>query len=285
MWDLLSQYLGITSDVVGLLSFLIPVFGSAIGYLFWRSRFRRHKFAKVYFPRDREDFYSYYVEQVSKAKKSVYITSDGFNMRNTSSCNAARLMNQAQAKAIAQGATVIRYQMLDTMHLNWLPEIARMKAAHGDSYRTYYNPRFERVGNLAVIDPKTRKAVTEFMLPDPGSLVQSTTARDFGFIHGHQAKADKAQELFERIIADPDSREITPGNWQAIARELFDLRYARHKQDKNFHVFDEEILLAISRNPRRNIKFEDLDLIPERRCDVEGPPADQQQADQLALGN
>jgi hypothetical protein len=235
------------------------VWGLIAGIFFWRSRARRHHFSKVYFPKDPSDFYAYYVDIVGKAGRSVYITSDGFNMCNPASRDAAAKMSAAQSRAIARGAVVVRYQMLDTMHLNWLAEIVRMKRAHGDSYRTLINRTFEHCGNFAVIDSGTRRAVVEFMFTYPGGLSQATTARDFGFVHGHQAKADDTKAFFDRLMAHEATVEITEDNFEQVARHLFEERVSKHfLRESDFHIFDEEILTAQKRIGRRRVCFEDV---------------------------
>ena len=40
---------------------------------------------KVYFPKDVDEFYEYYSTQTLKAKKEIWVTSDGYNMKNPSS--------------------------------------------------------------------------------------------------------------------------------------------------------------------------------------------------------
>lgn len=244
------------SEVFGLLA---AAWGLIVSVFLWRSNRQRHHYSKVYFPKDTVDFYAYYVEVVSKSKKSVYITSDGFNLCNPSSREAAAKMGAAQGQAISRGGKVVRYQMLRTMHINWLSEIVRMKRIHGSNYQTLVNAAFEQSGNFAVIDPGTRKAVVEFMFTYPGGLSQSTTARDFGFIHGHQAKADDTKSFFDRLLEHESTIEITEENYQEIARSLFDERVARHfSRETDFHLFDEEILTAQKRIGRRRVCFEDV---------------------------
>lgn len=247
------------ADLISVAGFIGIAWGGIASIFLWRARFRRHKFSRVYFPRNRQDFYDYYVRMVSCARKNVCITSDGFNMCNPESRAAAASMNAAQDKAIKRGATVERYQMTETMHINWLYQIVLMKKKHGKSYRTYVNPAFESVGNFAVLDAGTRRSVVEFMLPNPGGLTQSTTARDFGFIHGHVAKSDATRQTFIEIGNHPDTIEVTEENFHEIARTLFDKRLKRHLDPtSNFHLFDEEILKALRTCPVDRLSFEQV---------------------------
>ena len=243
----LENTLSLAGSVGTLITAAILIYGIVTSVFLWRARSHRHRFSKVYFPKSRSDFYEYYVRQVSKAKWAIYITSDGFNMKNSASRKAAKLLNGAQTQAINRGASVFRYQMTTTMHLNWLDEICRMKEKHGDSYRTFINPHFEAVGHFAVIDPGKRKVVTEFMLPDVGGIGQATTPRDFGFIHGHQNKADETKAIFDRIFEHPDTVEVTADNLESFRRSLFDQRIEKHRIDDTYHVFDEEIMLGIKK--------------------------------------
>jgi len=250
IWQQIEDAISIAGSIGTAVTVIVLVYGLIASVLLWRSRQRRHKFSRVYFPKGRDDFYEYYVDQVSGAKNSVYITSDGFNMKNTQSRRAAKLMNDAQAKAIENGATVYRFQMTSTMHLNWLEEVCEMKRKHGDQYKTFINPKFESIGNFAVIDPGTRKAVTEFMLPDIGGIAQATIARDYGFIHGHQGKADETKMVFDRIFEHPDTVELSEENLEDWRRKLFEYRMNRYRNDEDFHVFDDEILVGIKKYGR-----------------------------------
>lgn len=250
---------GATADIAAIIGLGGLVWGLVASWFLWRARSRRHRFSRVYFPKNRQDFYDYYVRVVSKARSLVCITSDGFNMSNTESRSAAARMNEAQAAAIKRGAKVVRYQMTETMHINWLYQIALMRRKHGPSYRTYINPGFESIGHFAVIDPGARRAIVEFMLPNPGGLTQATTARDFGFIHGHQAKADVTKEAFDHIAGHAVSVEVTMDNYRAIAHDLFNQRLRKHFDPHGgFHLFDEEILRAIRAAPGRRPRFEDV---------------------------
>jgi hypothetical protein len=152
---------------------------------------------------------------------------------------------------------VERYQMTETMHINWLYQIVLMKERHGERYRTYINPAYEAIGNFAVLDAGTRRSIVEFMLPNPGGLTQSTTARDYGFIHGHAAKAETTQEAFDAIKAHPETIEVTASNYREIGRLLFEERLRMHLDPAGrFHLFDEEILKALRSHPGNSLSFD-----------------------------
>lgn len=259
MFQQAGAYISAAADFIAIFGLIGAAWGLAASIFLWQSRHRRHHYSKVFFPKDSADFYAYYVDVVSKARKSVCITSDGFNMCNPSSREASAKMGTAQGLAISRGAKVVRYQMLQTMHINWLSEIVRMKLFHGDSYKTFVNPAFEQSGNFAVIDSGTREAIVEFMFTYPGGLSQSTTARDFGFIHGHQAKADETRAFFDRLVEHEATVEVTVENYKVIAQHLFEERVTRHfSRDSDFHLFDEEILTTQKRIGRRRVCFQDV---------------------------
>ena len=245
MLAILETLLNYLSVVGGLIPIIAVIAGATTSFIFFRSKWRAHKFSKVFFPRSREEFYDYYTKVISKAKKSVYITSDGFNMRNQDSRKAAEIMNDAQAKAIENGASVLRYQITKTMHLNWLPVICQMHKQHKEKYKTYINKRFEDVGSFCVIDPGTRKTIFEFMLPEFGGFGQSTRARYFGFVHGHQYKSDSAKEAFETIFADEGTIEVSEDNVLDVMKDIWDWRVKQYFENKDYNVFDEEIIQAI----------------------------------------
>ena len=253
--DWIQKSIEAASDLGGVISLLIIAYGTFASFFLWRNRKREHKYTSVYFPTSNEDFYRYYTEVISKAKKAVYLTSDGFNMKNPNSRRAAEKMNKAQEKAIERGAKVYRYQLLETMHLNWIDEICRMKQKHGDQYVTICNPYFESVGNFCVIDPDTRNTVFEFMLPAVGGFGQATQAGDFGFIHGHQRKSARAKDTFEEILDHPRTVEITSDTAEGIRKELWDKRVRRQEEDQDYPPPDEEIIQMLRRAAGTSVPY------------------------------
>jgi len=254
-WRILGTIDDISSGF-GYVAFFYSAFAS---YFLWRSRAREHKFTRVYFPKDRDDFYRYYVKQISSAKKRVCITSDGFHLRTEESMQAAQKMNRAQSKAISRGAEVIRYQMTERMHLKWLSEIVKMRERHGEAYVTVINPAFEDIGNMAVIDPDTRNAITEFMFADINMDESKAEAYDYGFVHGHQAKANKVNTLFEEILAHNQSQAVTADTLDTIRRALAERRLADACKNPDKPLFDEELINAAERcGGVKNVTYEDI---------------------------
>lgn len=241
---MLRDAIGWASDIGGVLQFVFWIGAALAALVFWRSSRRRHRFTRVYFPVSREDFVNYYCECIRKARSAVYLTSDGFNMKNPESRSRAEQMAKSMEELMKRGGKVYRYQMVKSMHLNWLPEIVRITRLFPENFFTYYNPRMESVGNFCVIDPGTRRTVYEFMLPQMGYAGQYTEPSDFGFIHGHQHKSDSALRKFEDIRRHPDTVRITEENYLSIAESLWDERMAR--RDRDGVMTDLEIMTAKS---------------------------------------
>lgn len=226
------------SDLAGLAQVGFVTLAALASVLLWWTRWRRHRYTKVYFPKSVDDFIAHYARCIRGAQQLVCITSDGFNMSNPTSRARAAIMTDALDKFLENGGKVYRYQILSTMHLNWLPEIERMRKTYPEQFSTFYNPRFEKVGNFCVIDPGTRRTVYEYMLPKPGYLGQSTEPSDFGFVHGHQHKSDIAFKVFEEIRNASDTEEILGENVRPLAVELWGKRIG------NDEPFDPEIIAA-----------------------------------------
>lgn len=78
-----------------------------------------------YIAKDINDFYMYYANQISQAKKEIWLTSDGFNMQNLSSFHYAEIIKNSMKIALNNGVKVYRFQILKTMHLNWIRELKK----------------------------------------------------------------------------------------------------------------------------------------------------------------
>jgi hypothetical protein len=234
----MRDVIGWASDIAGLAQVAGAV-GFALFSLFvWRSKFRRYRPTKVFFPKDVDEFIEYYAKCIREARSVVCVTSDGFNMKNPASAARAKKMRSAMVDFMSRGGKVYRYQMLDSMHINWLVEIGRLAEEFPDSFITFYNRKYESVGSFCVIDPGTRKTVYEYMLPHVGYLGQGTEPSDFGFIHGHQHKSDKAFERFDQVQKDPGTVVINSKNWIELAESLWTMRI------RSSDAFDPEIIAA-----------------------------------------
>ncbi len=220
--------INVLDNYIGALQILVWVslglYGLIVTFRLFRLRRQRHKFTKAYFPKDIEDFIDYYATVIRSGKKKIYITSDGFNMDNPTSRARAKKLTTAQEEFLKNGGILVRFQITRSTQINWIPEIAKMKSKYPKTFFTYTNPQYDDVGNFAVIDPLTKDEVYEYMLPRAGYYGQATEPSDFGFVHGHRGKTEKALRKFDEIIDDECTVEISAENYQDIMSRLWEER-------------------------------------------------------------
>ncbi|MBC7883249.1 MAG: hypothetical protein H7Y37_18320 [Anaerolineae bacterium] len=209
-----------------------------------------------YIPIDQKDFYCYYAQQMRNAKNGIYFTSDGFNMDNPSSAEYSDLMTEAQSTALRSGVRVYRFQILKTMHLNWISELKRLKRRFPDTYFVLVNPRYEHIENFAVIDPELPESVVETMFADVNVDNQYSRADVATFRHCNQAAAEKFYRRFKAIIEDRNTQMLTLPSLDSLYESLFEERCSKLTEWVKAHpdvqkveelaigaeVFDREVL-------------------------------------------
>ncbi len=140
-----------------------------------------------YVPKDRDDFYHYYSRQMSNARVEIWLTSDGFNMENFISAQYAQIMMQGMTQALRRGVKIHRFQMLRTMHLNWIPELKKLKQQFEKYYFIYVNPAFDAIENFCVVDPGTPYTLTEAMFIAMETPTKQYSVADIAtFSHGNE---------------------------------------------------------------------------------------------------
>lgn len=247
--DVVWQWVTGLATIGGVTQFLIwlalGLYSAATTLRLIKLRRDRYRFTKVYFPKDVDDFVNYYANAIRSAKNRVCITSDGFNMDNRDSRRRAEKLQEAQRDFLSNGGTLIRFQIMRTTQINWIPEIAKLKRDFPDRFFTYYNPLFDDVGNFAILDPGSNNEVYEYMLPQAGYYGQATEPSDFGFIHGHRDKTEKASRKIDEIMKNEATKEITVENYLPLMRALWGERIREWERDPLRQPIDPEVMNAI----------------------------------------
>ena len=177
-----------------------------------------------YRPVSTEAFYQYYASRIAGGSREIWITSDGFNMRNVSSHAYAEVMGSGFDAALANGAVVYRYQMTETMHVNWIDELARLKAAYPRQFRVFVNPTVAQVANVCAVDPGTARCVAEQFEGKRGGFGQGTVAADYSFrLHDREA-ARARQDVVQAAIDHPDAKELSAEGLEKLRAALFSQR-------------------------------------------------------------
>jgi transcriptional regulator with XRE-family HTH domain len=209
-----------------------------------------------YVPRNRDDFYSYYARQLSNARDEIWLTSDGFNMQNFISAQYAQIMMQGMAQALKRGVNIHRFQMLKTMHLNWIPELKKLKQQFENHYFVYVNPLFDNIENFCVIDPGTPHTLTEAMfvaMEEPTE--QYSVAGIATFIHGNELWSDQFLKRFQMMLEQENTVNLSLDSLDQLYDDLLRERTQKVERWRQAHhastleelargsgIFDHEIL-------------------------------------------
>ena len=165
--------------------------------------------SKTYFPKSDNDFYEFYSSQISKAKKEVMMTSDGFNMLSKKSSAFSSIMEKGFSSAIKRGATIHRYQITESMNINWINELIKHKKKYGGNYRIYVNRQLRNISNICVIDSESNRPITESMEQVGGGTFQGSIAMTYIFRFNDKNDAHKKAQMFKDILDDPNTIELT----------------------------------------------------------------------------
>jgi len=209
-----------------------------------------------YVPKNSYDFYSYYARQMSNARAEIWLTSDGFNMQNYMSAQYAQTMIQGMAQALKRGVNIHRFQMLKTMHLNWIPELKKLKQQFEKHYFIYVNPAFDAIENFCVIDPGTPHTLTEAMfIAMEQPTEQYSVAGIATFTHGNELWSNQFLKRFQMMLNQENTVNLSLNSLDQLYDDLLMERtqkverwlQAHHVSSleelaKGSGIFDQEIL-------------------------------------------
>ena len=220
----------------------------------WEKRDQRSQKSEVFKPTNIDEFYKYYSQQIANSQEEVWITSDGFNMKNPISKKYSEIMGKAFKKALKNGVHVYRYQILETMHINWIDTLIQVKKQFPKTFHVYINESLKQIPNICIVDPDCDECVYERMEHITGLLGQGSQAQSFVFRHGDKVSAQKHKNMVQNIIDHPNTQHMSVFELQALKQTLLAKRVAQlHKwralnsQDNTvslqaYGIFDEQVL-------------------------------------------
>ena len=224
------------------------------------DKFSRRRTYRQHFPKTDEEFYEYYAKQISSAKSEIWITSDGFNMDNQRSRQFARVMTGAFETALSNDVTVFRFQVVETMHLNWIDELIQLKTRYPDKFHIYANETIKSVPNVCAIDVDSRKCVGERMEHTTGAFGQGSQARTFSFVHRDNSYARSTRDIVKDLIDHSSTKEYSLTLLSEWKRKLLERRTKQLKvwveenpndvNLRNSGVFDEEVISKFIQSSR-----------------------------------
>ena len=218
---------------------------------------RYMKRERVYFPKNNADFYQYYSKQLAKSKKEILMTSDGFNMENPTSKHSSEVILEGIRIAIQSGACLKRFQITETMNLNWLHELKKHKSEFGELYKIYVNENLTNVPNICVIDADAGECITESMEQTERSYGQGSTAVSYHFRYRDKDDAERKKGIFDELLAARSTRELELCDIDQLNEELFRKRLEKLKEWWGIHktidgspTFDKEVIDTFFRDGR-----------------------------------
>ena len=175
---------------------------------------------KKYFPSNDDDFYKYYSNQIAKAKREIWITSDGFNVSNSDSSRYAKIMMKGFDKAVSRGVIIHRFQIVETMHINWLDELIRAKKTQGDKLKIYCNQNILNMSNVCAIDPLGKHCVTESMEHKTGMRDQGSKPATYVFRHKDSDSSIRTMQIVKEAIERPGTKELNAEGLDRLKEDL-----------------------------------------------------------------
>jgi transcriptional regulator with XRE-family HTH domain len=209
-----------------------------------------------YVPKNRDDFYAYYSRQMSNARSEIWLTSDGFNMQNFTSAQYAQTMMQGMAQALKKGVNIHRFQMLKTMHLNWIPELKKLKQQFENHYFVYVNPLFDTIENFCVIDPGSAHTLTEAMFVEMEQPTEQYSVAGIAtFTHGNKLWSNQFLKRFQMMLNQQNTVNLSLDSLDQLYEDLLmertqkveqwrqaDVAFSLEELAKGSGIFDQEIL-------------------------------------------
>jgi len=201
---------------------------------------------KVFFPDCSDKFYEHYAKALSNAKKEIWITSDGFNMRNPISKEFAVIMARAIRDALSRGVQVNRLQITHTMHLNWIHELKKLKKDFPDNFKVWVNIPLPSIPNVCAIDPESGSCVSERMQHRVGVFGQGSVAHTFNFTHGDKKMAQQTKQIVVEAIEHPASQELSLEDLDTLYSNLMNSRLIELETWRSTHREVQDIDLSAS---------------------------------------
>lgn len=238
---------------------IATILGGITAIWFFWDKYTQRKVYKQHFPQTDDDFYKYYAEQVSSAEYDIWLTSDGFNIENPKSRAYSKIMTTAFETALSKGVTLFRFQIIETMHVNWIEELVRLKEKYPNNFKIYANESIKSVPNVCAIDADHKKCIGERMEHVTGLFGQGSQARTYSFVHKDKNYAQSTKNIVEDLINHPTTKEYNLSSLRAWKKELIEKRteHLVHWMSKNPNttikesgVFDEEVITNYIQLPK-----------------------------------
>ena len=177
---------------------------------------------KVIFPDNNEEFYEHYVDAVKSAKKDIYITGDGFNMSNARSKRYASKVLNAKRTALQKKVKMIRIQNTETMHLNWIEELKKLKNEFPENFEIWINTAVKNIPNICTLDTNTYHSVSWRMEHILGEVpTQGSTPHTYCFTHNSREQARRDRQNLLVIINHPGARQLDESGLDDLYAKLF----------------------------------------------------------------
>ena len=231
---------------------IATILGGITALWFFWDKFSHRRTYKQHFPKTDDEFYNYYAEQIASAKDEIWITSDGFNMDNPRSRQFAEVMTKAFRSSLSNNVQVIRFQVVETMHINWIDELIKLKSEYPENFKVYVNEHIKSVPNVCAIDADSKKCVGERMEHATGIFGQGSQAKTYSFVHKDNEYAQATRDIVKGLIDHSSTKEYSLNVLRRWKNKLMDQRtkdlqawVSENPKNSNLKcsgIFDEEVI-------------------------------------------
>lgn len=194
---------------------------------------------KTYFPDTIEEFYNYYSIQTDEAKEEIWLTTDGYNMKNPSSKRYGLQMLEARSRALSRGVNLHWFQVTCTMHINWIDQLLELKRNFSGNFHIHVNHTLTNVPNVCAIDPDLKTNISESMEHRTGMFGQGSEAVSAAFVHRDLKKAKRTKQIVQELIESPFTKELDEKGLENLKDSLCEERINMLIQWRDNHLSSE----------------------------------------------
>jgi len=172
-----------------------------------------------------KEFYDYFLTLIKNTRNCVYITGEGFSMKDVESRNLATELTSAFSYILSQGKKVVRIQTDYKCSKEWVEHLISLKNSYDTNFELYVLDKHNMspIGSICSIDPEEPNyCVVELMIEnlhivgsETDSINMASTAL---FIHN---RIDIAMNFRKKIFDLMDSRNCRKLNTVSDIESFF----------------------------------------------------------------
>lgn len=225
-------------DELYLLVALLLIVGFVSGIFFQRRQLKVGGVTTTFKPgvddRYNSKFYDFFIDKLTSAQRSIYITGEGFECRDREGFEFARRFVDAHLKAMSDNRTLTidRVQTKRLISKPWAEMLQEMLIKYPEQFRLFLEPRQADLGpivSVCVIDPEHDVENTVELMVSVNRIIrgQQSTLAGIAFFHEHDSRF--ADDMLKKIVdsrRSAKSRRIravneSEGRWLQLGGQEF----------------------------------------------------------------